>query len=226
MQPFPRPNFDARWQAGPIDLSPVPEGVKPYDWDPDLGLSRRFIPGQPGGMHTLTGLSHDERSKVAYDPESHERGCAMRSRKIAVLQQTLKPPEIYGDPSGDLLVVAWGSTKGAIEEAVDRLRAEGHRVSSIHLRFLSPLEPGLKDIFSRFKKVITVEINYTSLPRIAGTGNSRGCCAPAPWWMSIVGLVCRANRSDPRVLKRESRACCPGGNDDSGVLLAAGLRYR
>jgi len=161
VQPFPRPNFDARWQAGPIDLSPVPEGVKPYDWDPDLGLSRRFIPGQPGGMHTLTGLSHDERSKVAYDPESHERGCAMRSRKIAVLQQTLKPPEIYGDPSGDLLVVAWGSTKGAIEEAVDRLRAEGHRVSSIHLRFLSPLEPGLKDIFSRFKKVITVEINYS-----------------------------------------------------------------
>ena len=161
VQPFPRPNFDARWQAGPIDLSPVPEGVKPYDWDPDLGLSRRFIPGQPGGMHTLTGLSHDERSKVAYDPESHERGCAMRSRKIAVLQQTLKPPEIYGDPSGDLLVVAWGSTKGAIEEAVDRLRAEGHRVSSIHLRFLSPLEPGLKDIFSRFKKVVTVEINYS-----------------------------------------------------------------
>jgi 2-oxoglutarate ferredoxin oxidoreductase subunit alpha len=161
VQPFPRPDFDPRWQAAPVDLSPVAEGVKPYDWDPDLGLSRRFIPGQPGGMHTLTGLSHDERSKVAYDPESHERGCAMRSRKIAVLQQTLKPPEVYGDPSGDLLIVGWGSTKGAIEEAVDRLRDEGHRVSAIHLRFLSPLEPGLKDIFSRFKKVTTVEINYS-----------------------------------------------------------------
>jgi len=161
VQPFPRPDFDARWQSAPIDLSPVTEGVKPYDWDPETGLSRRFIPGQPGGMHTLTGLSHDERSKVAYDPESHERGCAMRSRKIAVFQQSLKPPEVYGEPSGDLLVVAWGSTKGAIEEAVDRLRAEGHKVSSVHLRFLSPLEPGLKDIFSRFKKVTTVEINYS-----------------------------------------------------------------
>jgi 2-oxoglutarate ferredoxin oxidoreductase subunit alpha len=161
VQPFPRPRFDPRWQSGPPDLRPVPEGVKPYDWDPDTGLSRRFIPGQPGGMHTLTGLSHDEASKVAYDPESHERGCAMRSRKLAVLQQTLKPPEVYGEPEGDLLVVGWGSTKGAIEEAVDRARANGLRVSSLHLRFLSPLEPGLAGIFARFRKVATVEINYS-----------------------------------------------------------------
>jgi 2-oxoglutarate ferredoxin oxidoreductase subunit alpha len=161
VQPFPRPVLDARWQAMPLDLSPVPEGAKPYGWDPELGLSRRFIPGQPGGLHTLTGLSHDEDSKVAYDPESHERGCAMRSRKIAVFQQTLKPPQVYGAPEGDLLVVGWGSTKGAIEEAVDRARAEGLRVSSLHLRFLSPLEPGLREIFGRFRKVATVEINYS-----------------------------------------------------------------
>ena len=161
VQPFPRPQFDPRWQSGPPDLHPVPEGVKPYDWDPETGLSRRFIPGQPGGMHTLTGLSHDETSSVAYDPESHERGCAMRSRKLAVLQQTLKPPEVYGEPEGDLLVVGWGSTKGAIEEAVDRARARGLRVSSLHLRFLSPLEPGLAGIFARFRKVATVEINYS-----------------------------------------------------------------
>jgi 2-oxoglutarate ferredoxin oxidoreductase subunit alpha len=161
VQPFPRPQLDPRWQAAPIDLSAVPEGVKPYDWDPDLGLSRRFIPGQPGGLHTVTGLSHDEGSKVAYDPESHERGCAMRSRKLAVFQQTLKPPTVYGDPEGDLLIVGWGSTKGAIEEAVDRARAEGLRVSTLHLRFLSPLEPGLKEIFARFRRVATVEINYS-----------------------------------------------------------------
>jgi 2-oxoglutarate ferredoxin oxidoreductase subunit alpha len=161
VQPFPRPDLDARWQAAPIDLSPVLEGVKPYDWDPELGLSRRFIPGQPGGLHTVTGLSHDEGSKVAYDPESHERGCAMRSRKLAVFQQTLKPPTVYGDVEGDLLIVGWGSTKGAIEEAVDRARADGLRVSSLHLRFLSPFEPGLKEIFARFRRVATVEINYS-----------------------------------------------------------------
>jgi 2-oxoglutarate ferredoxin oxidoreductase subunit alpha len=85
----------------------------------------------------------------------------MRSRKLAVLQHMLTPPAVHGDPEGDLLVVGWGSTLGAIEEAVDRARGEGLRVSSLHLRFLSPFEPGLKAIFERFRKVITVEINYS-----------------------------------------------------------------
>ncbi len=115
-------------------------------------------------MHTATGLAHDEESHVAYDPSVNERGSAMRSRKMAVLQQTLEPPPIHGDTSGNLLLVGWGSTKGAIDEAVDRTRAEGLSVSSLHLRFLSPMEPGLKQIFRRFKKVMTVEINYSDDP--------------------------------------------------------------
>jgi 2-oxoglutarate ferredoxin oxidoreductase subunit alpha len=164
VQPFPRPQLDARWQQAPVNLPPVPENKPAYDWDPQTGLAQRIIPGQPGGMHTATGLAHNEWSKVAYDPESHQRGCQMRSRKIAVLQSTLQPPQIYGDDSGELLVVGWGSTKGAIEEAVDRARAEGLSVSSCHLTFLSPLQPGLKDIFRRFERVMTVEINYSDDP--------------------------------------------------------------
>jgi 2-oxoglutarate ferredoxin oxidoreductase subunit alpha len=161
VQPFPRPALDPQWHAAPPALDAVPEGVRPYEWDPKLGLSQRFIPGQPGGMHTATGLAHDESSRVAYDPAVNERGAAMRSRKMAVLQQTLKPPRPHGDESGDLLVVGWGSTKGAIEEAVDRVRAEGLSVSSLHVTFLSPLEPGLADIFRGYRKVMTVEINYS-----------------------------------------------------------------
>ena len=164
VQPFPRPELDASWQAAAPDQSPVPEGLRAYEWDPATGLSRRFIPGQPGGMHTVTGLSHDERSCVAYDAEIHQRGARMRSRKLAVLQQSMTPPPINGDTEGDLLVVGWGSTRGAIEEAVARGRAEGLSVSSLHLTFLAPLEPGLKEIFSRFRKVITVEINYSDDP--------------------------------------------------------------
>ena len=163
VQPFPRPQLDPKWHAPPPSMDPVPEGMRPYEWDPELGLSRRFIPGQPGGEHTATGLAHDEESHVAYDPEVNEHGAAMRSRKMAVLQQTLKPPSVYGAASGDLLVVGWGSTKGAIEEAVDRAGrgGEGLAVSSLHLTFLSPMEPGLKQIFRRFKQVMTVEINYS-----------------------------------------------------------------
>jgi 2-oxoglutarate/2-oxoacid ferredoxin oxidoreductase subunit alpha len=164
MQPFRRPEPVPEWFAPPADLSPVPEGLRPYDWDPFTGLSRRFIPGAPGGMHTTTGLAHDEASHVAYDSETNQRSSAMRSRKLAVLASTLSPPEVHGADEGDLLVVGWGSTQGAIEEAVDRAVADGLRVSSLHLRFLSPMEPGLREIFSRFRKVMTVEINYSDEP--------------------------------------------------------------
>ena len=161
VQQFTRPKFDVRWQQDPVDFSPLPEGLRPYDWDPETGMSRRIVPGTPGGAHTVTGLAHDEESHVSYDPESNERGCKMRSRKLAVFQSTLMPPEVYGDQEGDLLVVGWGSTQGAIEEAVDRARSQGLKVSTCQLTFMSPLEPGLKEIFSRFKKVMTVEINYS-----------------------------------------------------------------
>ncbi|MGK7311343.1 MAG: 2-oxoacid:acceptor oxidoreductase subunit alpha [Candidatus Longimicrobiales bacterium M2_2A_002] len=160
-QPFPKPDPQVSWMAPPIDQSALPMELRPYDWDPKTGLSRRFIPGQANGMHTTTGLAHDENSKVAYDAEINQRSSAMRSRKLAVLQQTLTPPEVYGDEEGDLLIVGWGSTKGAIEEAVDRARKEGLKVSSLHLRFLSPMEPGLTEIFEKFDRIMTVEINYS-----------------------------------------------------------------
>jgi 2-oxoglutarate ferredoxin oxidoreductase subunit alpha len=159
-QPFPRPQFDANWLAPPLDQTPVPEGVKPYDWDPLTGIAHRFVPGQPNGMHTLTGLAHDRGSKVAYDPEINEEGLRNRSLKIAALQKTLKVAPVFGDPEGDLLVVGWGSTKGVIEEAVERLRDEGLKVSSLHLTFIQPLPSGIRDILRRFKRVMTVEGNW------------------------------------------------------------------
>jgi 2-oxoglutarate ferredoxin oxidoreductase subunit alpha len=193
VQPFPRPQLKNEWLAPPLDLAPVPEGRRPYEWDPMTGLSARAIPGQPGGMSTLTGLSHDERSKVAYDSSVHQRSTTMRSRKLAVFQQTLLPPAIHGDEEGDLLIVGWGSTKGAIEEAVDRARAEGLRVSSAHLTFLSPLQPGLKKIFARFRKVMTVEINYSDQvgdPYITEENRRRGQLATLLRAQTICDVDC------------------------------------
>ena len=160
-QPFPRPQFSESWLAPPVDQTAVPEGMKPYDWDAATGLARRFIPGQPGGMHTLTGLAHDRASRVAYDPDINEESIHFRSLKLAALQKSLRTPPVFGDPEGDLLVIGWGSTKGAIEEAVGALREEGRKVSSLHLRFLQPLPGGLKQIMQRFRRVITVEANWS-----------------------------------------------------------------
>jgi 2-oxoglutarate ferredoxin oxidoreductase subunit alpha len=162
--PFPRPVFDDRWLAPPVDQRPIPSGAKPYDWDAVVGLAPRFIPGQPGGAHTVTGLAHDRASHVAYDPEVNAESLHARSSKLAAFQKTLAVPPVVGDPSGDLLLVGWGSTKGAIEEAGGRLRAQGLRVSSLHLRFLQPLPPGLKEIMARFRRVLTIESNWSDRP--------------------------------------------------------------
>jgi 2-oxoglutarate ferredoxin oxidoreductase subunit alpha len=158
---FPRPEMKEEWLAPPIDQSDWDKSVRPYEWDPKTGFSPRPIPGQKGGEYVLTGLAHDEQSHVAYESAINQRAMSMRGRKLITIQKSLKPPKINGEPEGDLLVVGWGSTRGAIEEAVGRIQADGLKVSSICLRFLHPLEPGLKEIFKRFKKIMTVEINYS-----------------------------------------------------------------
>jgi len=163
-QPFNRPQFNEAWLAPPVDQSPVAEGARAYDWDARTGLARRFVPGQPGGMHTVTGLAHDRDSHVAYDPDINQESLRARSLKLAALQKTLTAPEVFGDASGDLLLVGWGSTQGAIEEAVETLRAEGQKVSAIHLRFLQPMQPGIKAIMQRFSQVMTIEINWSDSP--------------------------------------------------------------
>ncbi|MGK5090697.1 2-oxoacid:acceptor oxidoreductase subunit alpha [Deltaproteobacteria bacterium TL4] len=161
VQPFPRPELSEDWLSLPVDQSPWNPEIKPYQWDPETGISQRPIPGQRDGMYVLTGLAHNEKSHIAYDSEANQHGMTMRSKKLHTLQKTLKAPVVHGDDKGDLLVVGWGSTRGSIEEAVDRLRATGKKVSSLHLRFLSPMEKDLGDIFKKFKKVMTVEINYS-----------------------------------------------------------------
>jgi 2-oxoglutarate ferredoxin oxidoreductase subunit alpha len=163
-QPIPRPRFDDAWLAPPAEQTRLAAGALPYDWDSVTGLSHRFIPGQPGGEHTLTGLAHDRASHVAYDPTSNQDSIQARSLKLATLARSLRPPTLHGDAEGDLLIVGWGSTRGAIEEAVDGLRAEGHRVAALHLFFLQPMQPGLKAIMQRFRRVMTVEGNWSDRP--------------------------------------------------------------
>lgn len=163
-QPYPRPEVAEGWLSPPLDQADWDPAVPPYAWDEETGLSSRPIPGQRGGAYALTGLTHDEQSHVAYESAVNQQTMALRSRKLATLFHSLAVPEVYGDADGDLLVVGWGSTHGAIQEAVDRVRSDGARVGHVHLRFLSPTPPGLEEIFARFERVMTVEINYGDDP--------------------------------------------------------------
>ena len=96
---------------------------------------------------------------------------------------------MHGSESGDLLVVGWGSTRGAIEEAIDHLRADGRKVSSVHLTFLQPLAPGLKEIMRNFKQVITIEGNWCDDPNdaVIDENNRR--------YSALAMLVARARRA-------------------------------
>ena len=160
-QPFPRPELRQDWFAAPVDQSPIPDGAAPYAWNERTGLARRFIPGQPGGRYCLTGLAHDRSSTVAYGPEINQEAIRHRSLKLAAFQQTLRPVRVGGDGDGDLLVIGWGSTRGAIEEAVERVRAGGYRVGRLHLRFLQPLAPGIGEAMAHFDRVVCVENNWS-----------------------------------------------------------------
>ncbi|MCB0666846.1 MAG: 2-oxoacid:acceptor oxidoreductase subunit alpha [Saprospiraceae bacterium] len=195
-QPFPRPVVKKDWFAPPIDQSPWKPEVSPYNWDLETGLSKRPIPGQAGGQYTVTGLAHNRHAQVSYKPDENQESSELRSRKFAAFQNTLNVPEINGDEEGDLLIIGWGSTLGAIEEAVDKARQEGLKVSSIHLRFLMPLPPGLKDLFQRFKQVMTIEINYSDRPESIQISDSNRNYSQLAWILrarTLVDIDCYSN---------------------------------
>ena len=170
-----RPEFHPELLAPAPDTSDVPEGTLPYDWDAQTGIARRIQPGRAHGMFTLTGLAHDRRSRVAYDPAINVEGLTHRSLKLAALARTLVAPTLFGDPEGDVLAVGWGSTKGEIEEAVARLRARGHKVSALQLRFIQPMPPGIGEILRRFARVVTIEMSFCDDPAhpLIGPDNRR-----------------------------------------------------
>jgi 2-oxoglutarate ferredoxin oxidoreductase subunit alpha len=145
------------------DLSPRGMDFKPYPLD---RLTRHAPPGAPiatGKYPNVSGLEHDELGHPTGNPALHMKMTARRRDKLKALAATLKTPEIYGDQSGDVLVVGWGSTWGPVREAVKQLRAQGTKVGQIHLRHLHPLEPGLDTLFARYRKVLVIEMNDEGL---------------------------------------------------------------
>jgi 2-oxoglutarate ferredoxin oxidoreductase subunit alpha len=96
-------------------------------------------------------------------PKLHMAMTAKRRKKLQTLAASLPTPEVYGGDEGDVLLVGWGSTQGPIREAVERARANGDKLSAVHIRHISPLPPGLETIFRRFRHVFVVEMNDEGL---------------------------------------------------------------
>ena len=122
------------------------------------------IPGTPGLEHRIGGIEKDALTgNISYDPANHDRQTRLRAEKIERVAQDIGPLDLLGEERGEVLVVGWGGTFGALRQAVTGLIAQGKKVSHAHLRWLSPLEPGLAKIIGNFDRVLCPELNMGQL---------------------------------------------------------------
>jgi 2-oxoglutarate ferredoxin oxidoreductase subunit alpha len=148
----------------PVVFETNPEGFLPYKRDPSTLARPWAIPGTPGLEHRVGGIEkQDVTGNINYEPLNHEHMVRTRAEKVEGIAQDI--PEIVpeGDQSGDLLIVAWGSTAGPITAAMKPMREKGHRIGHVHLRYLNPLPRNLGDILKRYKKILVPEMNMGQL---------------------------------------------------------------
>lgn len=135
-----------------------------YGRDPETMARPWALPGTPGLEHRIGGLGKKPGTgAVSYAPEDFEQMIRERAAKVAKLAEFIPPLTVFGDESGDLLVVGWGSSYGAIHQAVERARQQGKNVSAVHLRHLNPFPRNLGDILSRFERILVPEMNLGQL---------------------------------------------------------------
>ncbi|MBC8486475.1 MAG: 2-oxoacid:acceptor oxidoreductase subunit alpha [Bacteroidetes bacterium] len=133
---------------------------RPYKRDPEK-LSRSWaIPGTLGLRHRIGGLEKENIfGNVSHDPENHQLMCEYRAEKVRRVANYIKPQDVIGPESGDLLVVSWGSTYGVMIEAVKEMQEQGKKVSLAHFHNINPLPKNTAEIFSKYKKIIVPELN-------------------------------------------------------------------
>ena len=136
----------------------------PYQRDPET-LSRPWaIPGTAGLEHRIGGLEKaDGLGNVSYDPDNHHRMSLYRAEKVAGIAKDIPPLEVFGPEEGDLLILGWGSTYGALRSATERLMAGGRSVAHAHLRYLNPFPLNTGDVLRRYRTVLVPEINLGQL---------------------------------------------------------------
>ena len=141
-----------------------PNGFTPYLRDPQTLARAWAIPGTPGLEHRIGGLEkQDVTGNISYDPDNHEQMTHLRANKVAGIARELPLLEVDGDPGGDLLVLGWGGTEGALIGGVQLARRRGCRVSRAHLRWLNPFPSNLGEVLSRFERVLVPELNLGQL---------------------------------------------------------------
>ena len=125
------------------------------------------IPGTPGLEHRIGGIeTEDLTGNVSYDPDNHQYMVETRAKKVEAITKEIGPSEIFGNKSGELLILSWGGTKGACRSATEALKADGKKVSHLHLRWINPFPKDLGEKLIKFEHILIPEINYGQLIKI------------------------------------------------------------
>jgi 2-oxoglutarate ferredoxin oxidoreductase subunit alpha len=162
-EPWRIPSVD---ELGEIEVAfrTDPAGFQPYARHPETLARPWAVPGTPGLEHRIGGLEkQDGTGNVNYEPLNHERMVRLRAAKVEAIVQDVPDVVPAGDPEGDLLLVGWGSTYGAITAAVRAQREKGRRIGHVHLRHLNPLPRNLGEVMKRYRKVVVPEMNMGQL---------------------------------------------------------------
>jgi len=147
-----------------VTFAEDPATFMPYARDEETLARPYALPGTPGLEHRIGGIEKQHLTgNVNYDPENHHFMVLMRQAKVDRAAQDIPPLEVFGEKSGKVLVLGWGSTYGSITSAVEKLQAEGKSVSSAHLRYLNPFPVNLGEVLRNFETVVVPEMNLGQL---------------------------------------------------------------
>ncbi|HEX9258448.1 MAG TPA: 2-oxoacid:acceptor oxidoreductase subunit alpha [Acidimicrobiales bacterium] len=165
--PASLPDISVEFTTEPNHIAP--DGTAeflPYLRDPDTLARPWAVPGTPGLQHRVGGIEKEDGSgNISYSPDNHDRMVHLRAAKIAGIAKDIPPAEVRGDEDADFLVVGWGSTWGAIDSAVEKMRRKGHKVAWIHLVHLNPMPSNLGELLHRYSKIVVPELNLGQLCR-------------------------------------------------------------
>lgn len=150
-----------------FEFAKDPNDYKPYKRNPKTLARMWSIPGMKGFEHQIGGLEKENITGiVSQDPKNHQIMTELRAEKVAKIVQDVPDAVIEGEQSGDLLIIGWGSTYGAIKNTFDKLRKEGHKLSFVHLRWLNPFPANLGEIINKFDRIFIPEGNMGQLAHI------------------------------------------------------------
>ena len=159
-EPWKIPNFDS-FKSFRVNHYDDPKDFKPSIRDKNTKARVWAKPGTPGMEHRIGGIEKSfETGDISYDPANHQKMTELRKEKVAQIAHDIPLQEVsFGESEGKLAVLGWGSTYGAIHQAVKRAVADGMQVSHIHVRYLSPMPSNLCEILSKFDSVLVPEMN-------------------------------------------------------------------